>query len=230
MAEAAKNQKPYGGAYPLDITEELERVKSSKEFKEFSDRLFERLDSIENAVFVQGKQIEQQTEQLKKMNEAFDMIMHDYFSDIKTDVKELSEYAAAQEGKSEQELIAEATPEMLKLKLELLREQIDDGIEEQMLDLSSPEVKEMHDKIVPAVRKEVEAMEQRLQEFIRQDLLDATGAIVKQTASMASTLQEDLRYIVKLIRENADSLGKKIKESEASIKRSQPTIGRVSHR
>lgn len=46
MSQAAKSEKPYNGAFPLDIVEELEEVKSSSEFKQFSDKLFSRLDTI----------------------------------------------------------------------------------------------------------------------------------------------------------------------------------------
>lgn len=212
--------------HPSEVMVELNRVAESETFRLFASKLFGRLDEMNETLKEQSstldvhtEKLELQSKQISKMNEAFDMIMRDYFDDVTNSIKDYGNYITQQSRKNEEALIAEATPDMIRVKLDILRDKVS-LVDEKTVILSNPKMQEVYNEMMPVIKKELNIMSNSLYDKINTDLHSMTFELAKTTGEIGKWIREDIADSNNKLNQHALSLINKMNSSEKSIKMS----------
>lgn len=171
----------------------------------------EKLDEIHTDVKKQGNQ-------LSKIQEAFDLIMRDYFTDLAEGMKnfsELTQRMVAKENVTAEEAVK--IHETLSLHAELLKKRTE-IVEEPTVNLSSEAMKAIYREIIPEVKSLLDALHLKIEDNIV-ELNQATNGTIEGNRE---TIMESLRIVNDNMPVHVRNIINRMNDAETNIKRSMP--------
>ncbi|HEO97891.1 MAG: hypothetical protein JW682_07645 [Campylobacterales bacterium] len=210
----------------------LHCINDEESFKAFAAALFSKLDEINTVVVEQNKmlqehgdKLEAQSRQIQKMNEAFDMIMGDYFKEIMDGVKDFDRYAKNIMDNSGKELSTAEGQETLLNRLEILKGRAE-LVEETTVGFSSKQMQEIYRAVVPDIKKEIDELYRKIVKSLHEmhdvntdNIVNNAGAVIRTITNHNDNMNAQIR-----------SLATRISESETAIKRAMPGNSGNSYR
>jgi hypothetical protein len=171
----------------------------------------EKLDEIHTDVKKQGNQ-------LSKIQEAFDLIMRDYFTDLAEGMKnftELTQRMVAKENVTVEEAVK--IHETLSLHAELLKKRTE-IVEEPAVNLSSEAMKAIYKEIIPEVKSLLDGLLKELED----DLMKLNEATNDTIDNNRETIMENLRILNNNMSGWSRDILSRMNDAETNIKRSMP--------
>ncbi len=203
---------------------EQEMIKLRGEYNLSFTKLYNGLENMSDKLNAQSRQI-------AKMNEAFDMIMGDYFEEVTDGVEDFSSFLrqfVVDNGK--EHLLAKNTEgerkrESLLTRLELLKGRTE-LVEETTVSFSSENMQEIYRAIIPGIKSEIDALYNKISNDLVEmhkantnNLLGNTDAILGSIKSHNDNLNNQTRNLIS-----------RISSSEKATKMAMPGNGRSNYR
>lgn len=207
-----------------DMIKNLHCINDEVSFQAFASVLFSKLDEINTMVVEQhkmlqehGDKLEAQSRQIAKMNEAFDMIMDDYFKEVMEGVKEFGQYMKRITQSGGRELETDEGREMLLTRIELLKGRAD-LVEDTTVSFSSENMQKIYRAIMPDIKKEIDSLYAKINNDLHGMHTATTNNIVNNTTLVMKSIanhHDNLEV-------QARNLMVRIGESEKAIKMAAP--------
>ncbi len=191
-----------------------ENTKEIEATENFETQVLQKLDTLANAVADQASRID-------KMENAFSLILKDYFKEVIDGVEEFSDFVKemsdAKSGLAENP----RSPEMLRSRLEVLKGKAD-MVDETTASFSSDQMRQIYKLIMPDIQKSIDDLYKK----VESDL----GEVVKDLASgqgrILGTMDNYLRTITKNLQEHSRNLSARIASAESGVKSAIPGKGK----
>jgi len=158
--------------------------------KEFATALFDKLDKLdklEREQKKQGEELKAQTQKIERIKEIFDMILINYFEEMKKGVKEFNAYVQRITENEGKELETPQGREMLLNRIELLKDKAE-LVEETTVELSSEQLQAIYRAIVPDIKKEIDQFHENIVDHLHNMYDATTNNILKNTRAVLGTI------------------------------------------
>ena len=149
----------------------------------------------------------QQAEALQKMQEAFDLILLDYFKEVRTDISNLTSfiYSLADAGADTLSVDKDKLNTELLARMAVAKESTQ-MVSPQAVPLASDAVQAIYEKMMPEIRAEL----QRLEDEIEKGLIDVMGLNTDNEIKSMDTIRGDIATLAQRLDNQASALSSQI--------------------